>query len=137
MVLNWAPVAVYPACSGLSSAVPVLAPAGPASPSPAAAAAPAAMSADARRQRRLLMDIDRPSSGWPERGRRDRPARETIRRSEPPDRAADTAEVAVAAEAEPGTRGKQGEPSPGRCADRDHRRHLRGHCCPGTGSAAA
>jgi integrase len=38
MVLNWPPVAVYPACSGLISAVPVLAPAGTARPSAAATA---------------------------------------------------------------------------------------------------
>jgi hypothetical protein len=54
MVLNWPPVAVYPACSGLISAVPVLAPAGIASASTAAAAAP---SASVARQRKLLIDI--------------------------------------------------------------------------------
>src|SRR5215470_17307686 len=53
-VPNCAPVAVYPACSGLISVMPVIAPAGTARPSTAAAAAPAVMSADAARQRMLL-----------------------------------------------------------------------------------
>ena len=52
-------MAVYPACSGLISAVPALAPAGIAS---ASAAAAAAMSADAGRQRKLLIAMLLPLS---------------------------------------------------------------------------
>ena len=44
MYLNCAPVAVYPTCSGLICAMPVLAPAGTANASTAAAAAPAVTS---------------------------------------------------------------------------------------------
>src|SRR5690348_5814897 len=56
MVLNLAPVAVYPACCGLIHLVPVTPPAGAASASTAAAAAPAVRSAAARR-RTLLMNM--------------------------------------------------------------------------------
>ena len=59
MVLNCAPVAVYPACSGLICAVPVLAPAGIAS---ASAAAAAARSTAAGRQGKLLIAMRLPLS---------------------------------------------------------------------------
>ena len=57
MVLNWAPVAANPACSGLICAVPVLAPAGIASASTAAAAA---RSATAGRHGKLLIAMPLP-----------------------------------------------------------------------------